>query len=300
MSVRAAVAYVPVLHEGYRRFIERHAEGKPLYLIGPDLYADYRPLAKDIRALPAELAASAIAAWGVCSQVAVLDQAGASELGAARNDRPSGAATARIVMPAEDVSYQIAERFFERCEVLYDTVFLRWDRTRTTQLLQPGARRWTAVERSDDPLLAELARAAGVAAGSSIDWWRQVGAAMRLASGEMLAASNEHAPHRLSAYTVGDPRANLHRGVGLELSTATHAEAALIGRAAREGRATAGATVFVSDFPCPPCAKLIAAAGIAKLYFVEGYAVLDGEEVLAAAGVEVVRLGMDGARGLPR
>lgn len=280
-EVDCAVAYVPVLHEGYRRFLERHATGRPLHLIGPELYADYRPLAKDIRALPADLAARSIAAWGVCSQVSVLGEAGARELA-------TGAP--RIAMPAEDVSYRVAERFFERCEVRYDTVFLRWDRTRTTQLLQPGAREWTAAEQSDDPLLAELARAAGDQAAKSIDWWRQVGAAMRLASGETLVASNEHSPHRLSAYAAGDPRANLYKGVGLELSTATHAEAALIALAAREGKATEGASLFVSDFPCPPCAKLIAAAGVAKLYFVEGYAVLDGEAVLAGAEVEVARV----------
>jgi len=78
-----AVAYVPVLHEGYRRCVERHAAGAPLYLIGPELYEDYRPLAKDIRALGAELTAASIAAWGVCSQVSVLDEAGASALGVA-------------------------------------------------------------------------------------------------------------------------------------------------------------------------------------------------------------------------
>jgi len=193
-------------------------------------------------------------------------------------------------MPAEDVSYRVAERFFERCEVLYDTVFLRWDRTKTAQLQEPKARPWTAAEQAGDPLLAELAAAAGEAAAASVDWWRQVGAALRLADGETLAATNEHNPHRLSAYAAGDPRANLYKGVGLELSTATHAEAALIARAAREGKATVGATLFVSDFPCPPCAKLVAAAGVAKLYFVEGYAVLDGEDVLRAKGVEIVRL----------
>jgi dCMP deaminase len=292
------VAYIPVLHEGYRRFVERHASGGPLYLIGPELYEDYRPLAKDIRALPAELAARSIEAWGVCSQVTVLDEAGGRELAAAyardavatsRADSDSERA-GRIMMPAEDVSYRLAERFFERCEVLYDTTFLRWDRTRTTQLLEPSARSWTAAEQSGDPLPAELAAAAGTAAASSIDWWRQVGAAIKLADGELMTATNEHSPHRLSAYAVGDPRANLYKGVGLELSTATHAEAALIARAAREGKSTEGATMFVSDFPCPPCAKLIAGAGAAKLYFVEGYAVLDGEDVLAAAGVEVVRI----------
>jgi dCMP deaminase len=294
-----AVAYVPVLHEGYRRFVERHATGAPLYLIGPELYEEYRPLAKDIRALPAELAAASIAAWGVCSRVSVLDKAAAHALGTGSGTGESGVSAPgdrvdrppRIVMPDEDVSHRVAERFFERCLVLYDTVFLRWDRTKTTQLLEPGARTWTAAECSGDPLLVELAQAAGAAAGRSVDWWRQVGAAMRLADGETLTATNEHSPHPLSAYAAGDPRANLYKGVGLELSTATHAEAALIARAAREGKATAGACMFVSDFPCPPCAKLIAAAGVAKLYFVEGYAVLDGEDVLAAAGVEVVRVG---------
>ncbi len=296
-----AVAYVPVLHEGYRRFVERHASGGPLYLIGPDLYAQDGALAKDIRALPAALAAASIAAWGVCSEVAVLDAAGARGLAAARAHHPAASPSAagtgarsarggRIVMPAEDVSYAVAERFFERCEVLYDTVFLRWDRTRTAQLLEPRAREWGGAERDDDPLLAELARAAGGAAAASVDWWRRVGAAMRLADGSTLAAHNEHSPHRLSAYAVGDPRANLHKGVGLELSTATHAEAALIARAARDGRTTAGATMFTSDFPCPPCAKLIAGAGVTKLYFVDGYAMLDGEDVLAGAGVEVVRV----------
>ncbi len=271
------VAYIPVLHEGYRRFLERHASGIPLYLIGPELYEDYRPLAKDIRALPAELAASAIAAWGVCSEVFVLDTRSACALA---ERAPS------IVMPAEDVSYQVAERWFSRCEVAFDTVFLRWDKTRTVQLLTPTPR----ATASADELVAELGRVADDAAMASLDWWRQVGAAMRLTSGEKLSATNIHNPHPLSPYAVGDPRANLHKGVGLELSTATHAEARLIGEAARAGKATEGAIMFVTDFPCPPCAKLIAGAGITKLYFIKGYAVLDGQDVLEAAGVEIVQV----------
>jgi dCMP deaminase len=288
---RCVVAYVPVLHEGYRRFLERHGEGVPLHLIGPHLYEDYRPLAKDIRALPAELAASAIAAWGVCSEVSVLDPQSATALA---ERAPS------IVMPAEDVSYRLAERFFGRCEVLFDTVFLRWDRTKTAQLLQPQARATVSVEQllaelgataDDAGPIAELGREAGDAAMRSVDWWRRVGASMRLASGETMSATNVHNPHPLSPYAAGDPRANLHKGVALELSTATHAEARLIADAARGGRATEGAVMFVTDFPCPPCAKLIAAAGVAKLYFIEGYAVLDGQDVLDAAGVEIVQVG---------
>jgi dCMP deaminase len=265
------VAYVPVLHDGYRRFLERHGRDRPLYLIGPELYVDFRPLAKDIRALEAGLVALAVEAWGVCSRVEVLTAARAEEL---------GREPVRLVLPDEDVSHRVVERFFARCEVRYDTVFLRWDKTKTVRLLHVDA-----------PAAAkdELAWAAERAGAASVDWWRQVGAAIRFADGEVRSAANEHAPHRLSAYAAGDPRSNFFKGIGYELSTATHAEARLIAEAAREGRSTAGAEMYVTDFPCPPCAKLIAAAGVARLYFREGYAVLDGQDVLEAAGVEIVR-----------
>jgi dCMP deaminase len=268
------VAYVPVLHEGYRRFLEAHGRGRRLYLIGPDLYADYRPLAKDIRCLDAELVASSIAAWGLCAEVSVLDEDGARRLAEAGPE---------IVLPAEDVSYQMVERFFSRCPVRYDSVFLRWDKSRTVQMLVPRAVREVQVEE----MIADLAEAAERAAASSIDWWRQVGAAMRLADGGLLCAASEHLPHLLSPYAAGDPRGNFFKGVHLELSTSFHAEARLIAQAAREGRSTAGAVLYVTDFPCPPCAKLIASAAVTRLYFREGYAVLDGNDVLEAAGVEI-------------
>ena len=274
----AVLAYVPVLHEGYRRFLSAHGEGLPLYLIGPELHADSRPLAKDIRALPAELAASAIAAWGICSQVSVLDAAGAGRLAATG---PS------LVAPAEDVSYAVVERWFPRCEVRYDTVFLRWDKTRTVAMLRPQA----PAAREGDEALAELEAAAAAEAAGSVDWWRRVGAAIRFGDGSVAAAANEHLPHPLAPYAAGDPRANFYKGVALELSTAHHAEARLIAAAAREGRATEGAVMYVTDFPCPPCAKLIAAAGISRVYFRSGYAVLDGEDVLRAAGVELLQVG---------
>lgn len=282
------VAYVPVLHEGYRRFLDAHARGRALHLIGPALYADYRPLAKDIRALDASLVAPAVASWGVCSSVSVLDEDSAAALAL---EAPF------ITLPAEDVSYQVVERWFPRCEVRYDSVFLRWDKSRSVQLLEPRpVARVSAEEALGDLAVAAevgpagLASAADGAAAGSIDWWRRVGAAIRFADGSAATACNVHNPHPLAPYAAGDPRANFTRGVGLEISTATHAEAQLIGDAARRGVATAGAVLYVTDFPCPPCAKLIAGAGVSRLYYREGYAVLDGQDVLDAAGVEVVQV----------
>ena len=271
------VAYVPVLHDGYRRFLERHGRGKPLFLIGPELYEDYRPLAKDIRALDPGLAAAAIGAWGICSAVEVLDAAGAARLGAEGG---------LIVLPDEDVSHRVADRWFPRSPVLWDSVFLRWDKTKTVRLMEPAAARTVSAEEAAD----ELAATAEERASASVDWWRQVGAAIRLEGGEILAAANEHGPHPLSPYAVGDPRSNFFKGVHMDLSTATHAEAALVASAARQGWSTEGAVLYVTDFPCPSCAKLIAAAGVATVYFRTGYAVLDGQAVLEAAGVEIVHV----------
>jgi dCMP deaminase len=274
--VTVVVAYVPVVHEGYRRFLERHAAGRKVYVMGRDLHSDLRPLAKDVRALEPEDAARALGALGIAESVAVLDAAGAAAIPEHED----------LILPAEDVSYAVVERFFPRAAVRYDPAFLRWDKTKTVQLLDPRPDR-TAHE---DEALAELARAAEDEAARSLDWWRQVGAALRFADGTVAAAHNEHHPHPHAPYAAGDPRANFSRGVELELSTATHAEAALIAQAARDGRATAGGEIYVTDFPCPPCAKLIAGAGIRRLYYRRGYAVLDGQDVLDAAGVEVIAL----------
>lgn len=271
------VAYVPVLHEGYRRFLDAHGRGRRLFVIGSELFDDPRPLAKDIRRLDAELVAASIAAWGICSEVCVLDVAGAARLAA---EGPE------MVLPAEDVSYRVVERFFPRCPVRYDTIFLRWDKTRSVQMLEPRRVR----EVDDDDAIADLFAEAELRANLSIDWWRQVGAAMRFADGTVASATNEHLPHRLSAYAAGDPRASFFKGVHLEISTAVHAEAQLIAQAARHGVATEGAILYVTDFPCPPCAKLIAGAGVARLYYRTGYAVLDGNDVLENAAVEVAHV----------
>lgn len=271
------VAYIPVLHEGYRRLLESHARGGRCFVPDRTLYADYRPLAKDIRALDPEWVVSALRGWDVCEQVALLDDAAARALAEERG---------AIVLPAEDVSYQLVDRYFARSAVSFDATFLRWDKTKTAQLMRPKPSRTIDA----DELVRELYVLGEDVACLSVDWWRQVGAALRFADGAVVAACNTHAPHELSAYAVGDPRSNFYRGVHLELSTATHAEAQLIADAARSGRSTAGGSLYVTDFPCPPCARLIAGAGLTTLYYSDGYAVLDGQEILCEADVDVVRV----------
>ena len=78
------------------------------------------------------------------------------------------------------------------------------------------------------------------------------------------------------------------RGVHIELTTDAHAESRLISEAANRGISIAGADLYVTTFPCPPCAKVVAPSGIRRCYFASGYAMLDGERVLRDADIEIV------------
>jgi dCMP deaminase len=45
------IAYVPVLHNGYRKFFESHKDAEVLYIFGESLVKKYDYLAKEIRQL---------------------------------------------------------------------------------------------------------------------------------------------------------------------------------------------------------------------------------------------------------
>jgi dCMP deaminase len=128
-------------------------------------------------------------------------------------------------------------------------------------------------------------------AEKSSDWWRRVGSVIIKNEKIIIAAHNEHLPSQHSPYVNGDPRNNFHKGVHLELGTSIHSEAGAISQAAKDGLSLDGAEIYVSTFPCPPCAKLIACSGIRKVYYRVGYGVLDGESILKQYGVEIIKVG---------
>jgi dCMP deaminase len=101
-------------------------------------------------------------------------------------------------------------------------------------------------------------------------------------------AWNHHHPTEYAPYLNGDPRDAFERGMRADLSTAIHAEAALIAGAARDGTSLAGADLYTTTFPCPACARLIAEAGFVRCLFAGRYSVLDGEQTLRARGISLI------------
>ena len=124
----------------------------------------------------------------------------------------------------------------------------------------------------------------------SSDWWRKIGSIVVKDNLPIIYTYNKHLPNEYAPAFAGDPRSAFHKGIGIEISSAIHGEAAAISEAAKKGIALEGASMYVTTFPCPPCAKLIVQSGIKKLYYGIGYGVLDGLDILKKAGVEIIKV----------
>ena len=131
--------------------------------------------------------------------------------------------------------------------LVFDRTFLRWDRdwaTANTPVNFDGE--ITAAE-----LPRELLGRAQALAGRSSDWWRQVGAVAARAGQVLGAAWNHHLPDRVRPVPERGSRDAFERGIRADLSTAIHAEAALIAGAARAWHQPGRRRPLHHDVPVP-------------------------------------------------
>lgn len=276
LSPDALVAYVPVIHRGYIELFGRFRDAKSVFVLGTELLAEEDYLRKELRAIAPEQAAELIGCLGIFKSVSVATKRSLQSLNDSR---------ASIVLPDEDVSRLMAERYLNKANTQFHPVFLRWDRHNVDGVNRQHDDVRTSSSKGDVGMMTK----AYLAAERSPDIWRRVGAVLA-GSGFEWRSSNQPLTAQNTPWVEGDPRNVFKRGVGVEMSTFMHAEASLIAQAAREGRSLVGATMWVTTFPCPPCAMLIAKSGIKRCCFSEGYAMLDGRRVLEEASVEMVRI----------
>jgi dCMP deaminase len=274
--VKQVLLYLPVVHAGHEAFFARHPDAAEILVLGSGFKVAFKSLAKDIRALPPERAAQFLQVMLPATPVRVVEP----------SDLPAAVTADILVLPDEDVSRSLAAeyRLDEGRKLAFDQTFLRWDRE-WSQAARP-ADFDAAVAPGDLP--PELLARARALADRSSDWWRQVGAIAWRGEEILGAAWNHHGPTEYAPYLDGDPRDGFSRGVRADLSTAMHAEASVIAQAAQAGTALAGADLYVTTFPCPACARLIAESGFRRCYFTGPYSVLAGDGILRAAGVELL------------
>lgn len=274
--MKAVIAYVPAVHSGYIQFFKKHGgEDAVLYVLDRSLLDEEPRLYRDMRALSPEEAVKAVSPLGYFKDVKIL---GLENLDEVKNLK------AEKIMPKEEISLTVAKNHFQDDVVFDDAIFLRWDRDRAVLEKEVPCDRTV----SYDGFVKEMIDKAGEEAEKSPDWWRQVGAVLVFGNEIRDHSYNAHKPSDHSLYIVGDPRSNFDAGEHIELATAVHAEAAIVAKSALEGRSMKGAELYVTTFPCPTCAKLVSGTGIKRVFFRDGYSVLDAYDVLHGAGIEVV------------
>ena len=267
--------YAPVIHEGIRRWLLRHGDARFIALVGPETLGQFRPIVKDIRRLPIDDVVVALRALHLHGKICVLEFDELTTL-----DGEVGS----LVMPKDELLESVIEYLPPSVTPVFESAFLRWNNG-NVELAEPEPTQGhsTVSMQSIWQDLDEIT-------SWSPDFWRQVASALVIDGEVVIASYNRPLPNIEAVMMRGDPRGLFKKGVNIEVSSYLHAEAGVIAEAARQGVATAGADLYVTTFPCPGCAKLLASAGIARLFYQEGYSVLDGEDVLAGAGVEIIHV----------
>ena len=122
---------------------------------------------------------------------------------------------------------------------------------------------------------------------------RQVGAV--LAKDKNILATGYNGPPSGTAHCIdvgclrdklGVPSGERH-----EICRGLHAEQNAIIQAAKHGTGIQGSVLYCTNLPCVICSKMIINAGIVKIIYDDGYPDQLGEEMLAEAGVPLVKLG---------
>ena len=275
--MKAVVLYMPVVHKGYLNFFESLKNIDTIFVISTDIARDLQSsLRKDIRALDSSEIVRIVSSF-------FSSTTDVREFNIYSNTDEYD----EFVLPDEEISRQFANKYLDYKTVEFVSVFLRWDSKNSVSSNEV----FESFEISSAEFDKKIMNACRQESARSADWWRRVGGCIVKGSNVILPPiHNQHVPNPIQPYFDGDPRSSFHKGENIEIGTALHVELSLIAMAAEIGFGLSGASLYVTTFPCPWCAKAIAYSGIEKVYFEEGYSVLDAQSILESNDVKIIRV----------
>jgi len=273
---KVILAFVPVIHSGYIKFFANDIQD--FFILGRDFSSEIPYLTREMRMLEPEIVVKSLDFLG--KNIKVLSKDNLTDFLSAYDE---------VIMPDEDISRHFMEKYLSTKKVVMEKVFLRWDKLISQAELKVAPDRVVSTTVIDNEFMNEALKQAE----RSSDWWRQIGAVIVKGEQVIISGYNKHLPTNFSPYLNGDPRNNFDAGVRIDLCTSIHAEAGVIAQAAKQGISLEGAMVYVTTFPCPTCARLVAEAGIKKVFYSKGYSLLDAESILKGYGVEIVLVKTD-------
>lgn len=268
--MKTLLMYMPVVHAGYLKLI---SELRPdcIFIVSDEIAEKYDKRRKDIRAIHSS---ECVALLRTLFSDRYIAEFNGSHL-------PQGS----IHMPIEDISDDILKDYLHGRNVVWESVFLRYDSKKSKEHEEIIPDR---IVFEDHPDIAPIVALLQKERVKSPDCWRQVSASV-VKNGKVLSlCCNKHVPSDAVTGALGDPRSNSQKGLATNVSKAAHAEPIACFLAGVEG--CCGASLFSSTFPCPQCANFISFTKLRNLYYMEGYAMLNGVQDLHAAGIEIVKI----------
>ncbi len=273
--MKVLIIYIPAIHRGYVDFLKKYPDSR-IFLLDKSLLPEEPRMERDIRALSCSEVKKILEAIGF-SNISILSKDNLFLLDKAKE----------IIMLEEDVSYKFKETYLkEKKKVKMVSFFLRWDKHASEKKNVVIPNRKISREDFDKKIIKKAYKEAK----KSPDWWRQIGAIIIKDKKILLKGFNRPLESLQTHNIFGDPRSNFDYGVSFELSKFIHAEASIIAKAAKEGIPLEGSSIYVTTFPCPVCAKLIAISGIKKVYYNKGYSLLDAKDILDAFKIEAIEV----------
>lgn len=281
MQHTALLMYIPALHSSYIQLFNKWAgRADILYIFGQDILDQFPILEREIRAIEPETMQKIMRGSNYFPHVEVVS---ISDLERLANDRDC-----QLVMTDELISDIVRERYLPKKEIIQESLFLRFDEKMVKAARKEVEFHGTVSSEEFDKKV--LSKALQTAEKSS-DWFLRVGAALVI--DDPLEVRYEHnmrmpAPH--DTWAVGDVRMYTPYGTDTHTRTTLHAEQAVIAHAARDGVKITGASLYVTTFPCPDCAAVIAESGIKRVYFKDGFSELSSTDVFEAYKIEIVKV----------
>ncbi len=273
----SVVLYLPAIHKGYLDFLKKE-NPTHIYLLADDILSQYMKPERHLRTLGPIEGKKALEAFFPDITIDVFTLENKKQIAELFSK-------GKVIMPDEDISEGLNKDYFSGKAELKN-VFLRYDKKITTQEFVIPAHRILTEEAFHKEMINRVSELTK----KSDDWWRQI-AALSVKDGKIIHETyNRHLPSTRTLDVLGDPRSNFDAGQAPEIYTSIHAEAHLVTKAAHDGISLNGAEIYTTTFPCPNCARLLVEAGVKKVFYDKGYSLLDAEQILDHAGVEIVKV----------
>ncbi len=263
-----------IIHRGYLDILDRYQDAE-IFILNDNLAQKLYKLEIDLRKMPFNKTKNLLEALN--HSVNILDENNIEKL---KNHE-------QIILILDDVTEELRKKYLVNHPNLIIENGFYYHPQENVQ--KQEANSLNLIKNYTEQDIRFMKQAIILAAESGC-FWRQI-ASLIVKNGKIIYEGyNEMLPNSDECYKIGCIRDNFQPGTKTEFCSAIHSEASVIAQAAKDGVSLEGASLYVTTFPCPACAKLIAVSGLKKCFYNQGWANFDGERVMQAAEVEIIKI----------